>query len=177
MPHVNQVFPSAAMGRRVLFSSVLAIGVLIVMLGINVYFVLIKMPQQPGSTARLLQIIAPVLPLLLISIFFFTERSRIAQFRIEDDVLVLGKKRFPLQGLVEAVRDPEVMHRALRKFGNSGMGSIRGRFWSKRLGNFYAFLTGTENAVVLRWRDKVVAVSPADPQFFIYSARAAAGLK
>ena len=69
------------------------------------------------------------------------------------------------------------MRWAIRIRGNGGLGAIRGRYWSKRLGKFDAFLTGSENAVVLRWPDKVVAVSPADTEFFIYSARAAAGLK
>lgn len=177
MPMVNQVFASAPMGRRILISSVLAVGVLIAMLGVDIYFVLFKMPSQPASNARVMQIVVPILPVLVMSVFFLSERARISRFSIEGDVLVLGKKRFPLQGLTEATRDPLVMRWAIRKFGNSGLGSIRGRFWSKRLGNFYAFLTGTENAVVLRWPDKVVTVSPADTEFFIYSARAAAGLK
>jgi hypothetical protein len=38
-------------------------------------------------------------------------------------------------------------------------------------------MTDSDHAVVLRWPDKVVAVSPADTEFFIYSARAAAGLR
>lgn len=177
MPNVNQVFPSAPMGRRVLIASVLAIGALLVFLAFDICFVLIKMPPQAASNARMMQIFLPILPLLVISVFFLSERARISRFSIEEDVLVLGKKRFPLKGLLEATRDPHVMRWAIRKFGNSGLGSIRGRFWSKRLGNFYAFLTGTENAVVLRWPDKVVAVSPADTEFFIYTARAAAGLK
>ena len=38
-------------------------------------------------------------------------------------------------------------------------------------------MTGTEYAVIVRWPDKVVAVSPADTEFFIFSAQKAAGLR
>jgi len=57
------------------------------------------------------------------------------------------------------------------------VGSIRGSFRSKRLGKFYAFVTDTEKAVVLRWPDKAVAVSPMDTEFFIHMARSAGGLR
>ncbi|HEY5079215.1 MAG TPA: PH domain-containing protein, partial [Opitutaceae bacterium] len=57
------------------------------------------------------------------------------------------------------------------------LASIQGTFKSKKLGKFYAFLTGTENAVVIRWPDKSVAVSPADTEFFIYMVRSGAGLR
>ena len=57
------------------------------------------------------------------------------------------------------------------------MASIRGRYWSKQSGKFDAFMTDPEKAVVLRWPDRLVAVSPADPEFFILCARSAAGLK
>ena len=65
---------------------------------------------------------------------------------------------------------------ALKVRGNGGLGSIRGRFWSKRMGKFDAFLTGTENAVVLTWPASKVTVSPADPEFFIHIVRKAAEL-
>jgi hypothetical protein len=74
-------------------------------------------------------------------------------------------------------RDREVLHRARKIWGNGGLGAIRGRFKSKRIGKFDAFLTDTDHAVVLRWPDKTVAVSPADPEFFILIARSAAGLR
>ncbi len=165
------------MGRRVYFSIIFAVGILLVIFGVNFYVAFQKVLQHAPVGARIIQALAPLLPLFILLAAFLFERSKTSQFSIQDDVLVLGKKRYPLQGLVEVGKDPEVMRRAIRKFGNGGIGSIRGKFWSKRLGSFEAFLTGTENAVLLRWPDRVVAISPADPEFFIYSARAAAGLK
>jgi hypothetical protein len=176
MATVNQTFQSAPMGRRVYMSIVFAVGLLLVIFAANFYVAFHKLMHAPIG-ARFIQALAPLVPLLILLATFQFERSRTAQFRIEDNVLVLGKKRYPLQGLVDVTKDPEVLRRAIRKFGNGGIGSIRGKFWSKRLGSFEAFLTGTENAVLLRWPDRVVAVSPADPEFFIHSAREAAGLR
>ena len=103
-------------------------------------------------------------------------RATTARFSIEDNVLVFAKKRYPLQGVVSVDRDPEILRGAVRLMGNGGLGAIRGRFWSKRIGKFEAFMTGTENAVVVRWPDRVVAVSPSDTEFFISCVRSAAKL-
>jgi hypothetical protein len=176
MATVNQEFQSAPMGRRIYFSIFAAVAVLLVIFGINLYVAFNKIQHAPPSS-RFLQGLAPLLPLLILMVSFRCERARTSKFSIEDNVLVLRKKRYPLQGLVDVVKDPTVMRLALKKFGNGGIGSIRGKFWSKRLGSFDAFLTGTENAVVLKWPDRTVVVSPLDPEFFIYSARTAAGLK
>jgi hypothetical protein len=176
MATVNQTFQSAPIGRRVFFSMIFAVGVLVIIFAVNLYVAFHKITHAPVS-ARFIQGLVPLVPIFILLVTFLFERSKIAQFSIEDNVLVLGKKRHPLVGLVEVAKDPKVLRRAIKKFGNGGIGSIRGKFWSKRLGTFEAFLTDTENAVLLRWPDKLVAVSPADSEFFIYSARAAAGLK
>jgi hypothetical protein len=176
MATVNQVFQSAPMGRRVTYATAFTFAVLFVVFAVNFYVAVTKMPHSALPGVRIMQIGMPLIPIFILIPRFMIERSRVSKFSIEDNVLVLAKKRFPLEGLMDAARDPEVLKRARRRFGNGGLGSIRGKFVSKRLGKFDTFLTGTENAVVLRWPDKVVAVSPADPEFFIYSARAAAGL-
>jgi hypothetical protein len=176
MATVNQVFQSAPMGRRVTFATAFTFAALFVVFAVNFYVSVTKMPRGAPFGARIMQMGAPLLPIFILIPGFVLERSKVSRFSIEENVLVLAKKRYPLEGLMDAVRDPEVLKRARKRFGNGGLGSIRGKFVSKRLGKFDTFLTGTENAVVLRWPDKVVAVSPADPEFFIYSARAAAGL-
>jgi len=173
---VNLVFPSAPLGRRVVAPFIVVATVLFAAVAFNALVVVRHMPGNTPLATRTAVSLAPLVGLVIVVPIFLFERSRTSQFRIEMNCLVLGRKRYPLEGLVDASRDPDIMRWAVKKFGNGGLGSIRGRFWSKRVGNFYAFLTGTENAVVLRWPDKVVAVSPADPDFFIYSVRSAAGL-
>jgi hypothetical protein len=173
MATVNQVFQSAPMGRRVYFAIVFVVTALAVVFAVNLYAAGSRMLRG----ARIMQVIAPALPMLILVPQILFERNRISKFGIENNVLVLGKKRFPLDGLVEVARDPDVLKRARKRFGNGGLGAIRGSYVSKRLGKFETFLTCTENAVVLKWPDKIVAVSPADTEFFIYSAREAAGLR
>lgn len=121
--------------------------------------------------------LTPLFAIVLLGGTFAYERSVTSKILISENVLILGRKKFPLAGLTGIERDPEVMKRAVKLFGNGGLGSIRGRYWSTRMGRFYAFLTGTENAVVLRWPKAVVAVSPADTEFFIHSVREATGVQ
>jgi PH (Pleckstrin Homology) domain-containing protein len=176
MATVNQVFQSAPMGRRVIASAILAFAIPFAAVAACALVAAKQMPRRAPVAAKAAATLAPLAALLVVAPIYLFERSKVSQFRIEMNCLVLGSKRFPLEGLVEVRRDPEIMRRAIKTFGNGGLGAIRGRFRSKRIGKFYAFMTGTENAVVLRWPDKVVAVSPADPEFFIYSARSAAGI-
>jgi hypothetical protein len=121
-------------------------------------------------------LVAPMVPLVFGAVRFFQERSRVSTIRIENSVLILGKKKFPLEGLVEVAKDPDVLKSARKRIGNGGLGAIRGKYRSKRLGDFETFLTDPAKAVVLRWPGRAVAVSPDDAEFFIYSARSAAGL-
>jgi hypothetical protein len=201
MATITQEFQSAPMGRKVTLGIVLALAAGFV--GIVFSFVVsyqhpgrlpwipathtitsslrpeiaLKAPAWQREFVRLMPYLAPLFGLLIAIPMVAYERSKVSRFQIEDNSLVLGKKRFSLAGLVDVARDPEVMRGARRTWGGKSVGSIRGSFKSKRVGKFYAFMTGAENAVVLRWPDKVVSVSPADPEFFILLARKAAGLQ
>jgi hypothetical protein len=176
MATVNQVFQSAPAGRRVVYAMVFSFAALLVIFGVNFYLAEFRLGSHVTPWARTIQVMAPLLGFIILIPTFLIERSRISHFRIEDSVLVLGRKRYPLAGLVDIARDPDVLRRAVKLYGNGGIGSIRGKFRSKRLGTFQAFLTDTPTAVVLKWSDKTVAVSPTDPEFFIYTAKKAAAL-
>jgi hypothetical protein len=204
MASITETFPTAPRGKRVVYPMIFGAVVGLVGLAVSIGVSWDKLKSHasppaarvadvatgyaalhPGSTPwasgpdpwkLAAMFLAPTFAVLIATLSFFRERSLTAQFRIEENVLVLGKRREPLAGLTEVGRDPAVMKGACKRWGNGGAGAIRGSFRSKRLGKFYAFLTDTEHAVVLRWADRVVAVSPADPEFFIYSARKAAGL-
>jgi hypothetical protein len=175
MSSVNQTFQSAPTGKRVILATVVSILAFVVTIVVDVCVTVAAHGRVPASKVVALAL-TPVLAALVGTFFFFRQRSRVAQFMIEEDVLVLGKKRYPLQGATDVVRDAGVLKGAFKRCGNGGLGAITGSFKSKKYGKFYVFLTGTENAVVVRWADQAVAVSPADPEFFILSARKAAGL-
>jgi hypothetical protein len=84
--------------------------------------------------------------------------------------------RFPLPGLSGVAADREAMRHAWKVYGNEGLGSISGRFRSKRLGRFRAYLTDAEHAVVLRWPDRCLVVSPQQHAFFAEAVGKRAGL-
>jgi Bacterial PH domain len=176
MATVNQAFQSAPMGRRVILTSVVALGAGFLGFAANLVAVLVKAHHAP-TRARMIEALGLLVPVVIFGISYMWERAKGAQISIEDNTLVLRKKRYPLEGLKDAIRDPDVLKGARRRFGNSGLGMIRGKYVSKRLGKFDAFLTDPGSAVVLTWPDRVVAVSPSDPEFFVYSARSAAGLR
>jgi hypothetical protein len=119
---------------------------------------------------------ALVAPLAAVGLTFLYHRKRASVLRIAGNALLVGKKSYPMDGLVGAARDPEVLRGARTQRGNKGIGAITGRFKSKRIGRFDAVLTDVEKAVVLRWPDKALAVSPNDPEFFILMVRKSAGL-
>jgi len=177
MATINQTFHSAPLGRRVILPLV---AVALIALGALVFNLLAGFGViAPGAplAPRILACLVPLVGLLAVVPVFLFEKSRTATFRIDDNTLVLGRKRHALEGLLSAEPDPKALARAVRIWGNGGLGAIRGRFWSRRLGTFHAFLTDTDHAVVLRWPGKTVVVSPSDPQFFIHTAREAAGLR
>jgi hypothetical protein len=58
----------------------------------------------------------------------------------------------------------------MRTTGNDGFFSITGRFWSRTLGWHRAFATDSSRAVVLRYADRTIVISPHDPQQFIMRA-------
>jgi hypothetical protein len=177
MATITQDFSTAPMGRRVVYTLVFSV---VATLAATIFAVVgLVLHPNPHMTlaATSASFLMPLAAVLALFVNFSFERAKSARVRIEENILFVRKKRYPLEGLLEAVRDPEVLKGAKRYWGNSGLGVIRGKFKSKRLGKFEAYLTDTEHAVVLRWQEKVLAVSPADPEFFILSARSAAGLR
>jgi len=176
MAKVTQEFQSAPMGGRVLVPTIFAFAAVTIGLAANLVIALRVVPREPAAE-RLLAAFAPFAAIgLLLPIFLF-ERAKVSRFKIDENCLVLRKKRFPLEGAVEVRRDPDVMKWAVKVFANGGLGSLRGSFRSRRMGKFYAFMTGTENAVVVRWPDKTVVVSPADTEFFMLCVRSAAAIR
>src|SRR5712692_3073565 len=74
-----------------------------------------------------------------------------------------------LEGLTRAWKDPDVIKGSLRVFGNGGLYSFSGIFWSKRLGRYRFYATDLRRCAVLVTPRQVVVVSPADPDAFLLS--------
>lgn len=72
-----------------------------------------------------------------------------------------------LRELESTEADPDAMKGSIRTFGNGGLFSFTGRYKSKKLGHYRAFVNKAANAVVLRFPDRTVVLSPGDPAAFV----------
>jgi hypothetical protein len=78
------------------------------------------------------------------------------------------KTVLPLNGLVKASGDLELLRGSLRVFGNGGLFSITGWFWNRRVGFYRAYATDLSRAVFLKYRDRrPVLVTPHDTHHFL----------
>jgi hypothetical protein len=106
--------------------------------------------------------------------------SLIRRYRLAGEELLVERRlrtvRIPLAGLISASIDRDAMRHAWKMYGNDGLGAFSGRFRSRRLGAFRAYLTDAERAVVLRWPDRCVVISPEQPSYFLEAVRKRAGL-
>lgn len=163
-------------------------------------------PAPPGARVRLatlLSVVLVVLATVVLAVLMLRDRhvprpmfviviiapagavltwlaARIRRYRLVGHELLVELPfhivRFPLAGLLDATPDREAMRHAWKVYGNDGLGAVAGRFRNKRLGAFRAYLTDTEYAVVLRWPDRCLVISPQQNFFFLEAVRKRAGL-
>jgi hypothetical protein len=110
---------------------------------------------------------AALLPMaMVLGAALFTIRG----YTIErDSILVhrlLWATRLSRTGLQSATFDPSLISGGIRVFGNGGFFSFSGWFRNKHLGTYRAYITDPARAVVLKYGDRVVVVSPDDPERF-----------
>jgi hypothetical protein len=77
----------------------------------------------------------------------------------------------PLATLVSIAGKADAMQGSFRVFGNGGVFSLTGFFWNRQLKFYRAYATDPSRAVILRYTDRVVVITPHDPQHFIVRAR------
>ena len=167
-------FSPAAAGTRVRLTTLLS--VVGIVMATAAMIVLLQRDRHPPPPLVSVAIVCS--PLVGIGLAVLT--TQIRRYRLVGDELRIElpfrTARFPLAGLAGVTPDREAMRGAWRTNGNGGLGAITGRFRSKRLGPFRAYLTDVEHAVVLRWPDRCVVVSPHQHSFFIDTVRKRAGL-
>ena len=166
-------FPPAPIGSRVRWMS-LGIAVVMVVLG-AVAAALVPGRGPLHGWGRLL---APVVSLPALALYF--HGARIRRYRLSGGELIVERpwltRRFPVAGLQAVVRDAGALRGARKIIGNEGLGAVSGRFRSRRLGRFSAYVSDPERAVVLRWADRCLVVSPVHPDWFIETLRKRADL-
>lgn len=124
-------------------------------------------------------VLAPMTGLLILTPVWLFARIKAYRLAIGELVVVRIKRvnRFALAGLESVEHDPQAMKGAWKTIGNDGLGAITGSFRSKRLGKFEGLLTDATRAVVLRWPDRTLVVSPERPGDFVSEVRARARLR
>lgn len=124
-------------------------------------------PDAPGFTRNFGIGVAAVPLLLLVTCVLFVVRG----FTVDREQLaverLLSATRIPLGDLTRVWIDPSISKGSLRVMGNGGLFSFSGWFYHRGLGRYRLFATDLRYAVVLRFRRRVIVVSPAAPQAFV----------
>lgn len=168
----DQDFTPAPAGARVRLITLLSFVAVIVMVAVIPLLTLRARPAPPWPVFAGIYL-APVIALAV----WVTARIRCyrlagAELQVHLPFRIV---RFPLEGLQEAIPDRAALRGARKIVGNDGLRAISGRFRSRRLGRFHAYVTDAERAVVLRWPDRCLVVSPDQPAWFIETVRRRAG--
>lgn len=72
-----------------------------------------------------------------------------------------------LARLASATVDPNSPLGSIRLFGNGGFFAFSGWYRNKKLGVYHLYATDMKKAVVIRFSDKTVVISPDDPEKFV----------
>jgi hypothetical protein len=75
--------------------------------------------------------------------------------------------RVSVEGLREIIIDPKAMRKSLRLFGNGGLFAFAGWFWNRRIGRYRAFATDFKRAVVLKFPQRTIVITPEKPEEFV----------
>ena len=136
-----------------------------------------------GVTVLLLTLTAVVPfpgPLLLIALLVGTGAFAVYGFTIQDDEILIHRTgwsyRLDVSDLVRARAEPHATLGSIRTFGNGGMYGFTGKFHNHILGSYRAWMTNSDDTVVLEFEDRTVVISPEDPVAFVAELHAALGI-
>lgn len=87
-----------------------------------------------------------------------------------DQVVIYGtgwKRSLARRDIIRAERLKNAFQGAWRIFGNGGIWCVSGRFKSRDLGKFRAYVSDPKRVVLIVLRDDVILISPSDPNRFL----------
>lgn len=101
-------------------------------------------------------------------------------YRVDGSTLwverLLHADRIDLRGLRSVELRPKAFAGMIRTFGNGGLFSFTGRYWSRELGSLRAYAMDIGPALLLRWDDHKVLLTPTEPKAMAERLRQAAGV-
>ena len=165
----DREFASAPLGGRVRLMTWLTVVLLVIIDAVIIAGLLLERRPPPW----------PVWPILLSTpaiVVVIWYGALVRRYRLLGGEIVIERAwltmRLPLAGLVAVETDREALRGAWKIFGNDGLGAYAGRFRSRKLGRFRAYVSDPACAVVLRWPDRCLVVSPAQPGEFVDAVQA-----
>ena len=114
---------------------------------------------------RLFTVLSPLIPLIL-GILFTVRGYRATAQGIEIERFGWSTQ-LPLAQLLAVTADPLALAGSMRRWGNGGFFAITGIYSNPRHGRFRAWATDPSRAVVLRYADHTVILTPDDPARFV----------
>jgi hypothetical protein len=140
---------------------VISTFVSLLMIGMSVLFFCVV----PIEWVKLLMFVFTLL--ILVPAALFTVRG----YTVTENELLIQRlfweTRIPLRGLVSAQVTSDAFRKCIRIFGNGGLFSFSGWFYSKSLGRFRAFATDLNRTVALRFEKRTIVISPSEPEAFV----------
>ena len=92
-------------------------------------------------------------------------------YSVTDGALIIHRLgwnfRIELDSLISLDADPAALNGSIRLAGNGGLFAFCGWFRNSKLGVYRAFCTDPAHAVVLRFPDRTVVVTPDHPEKFV----------
>ena len=120
-----------------------------------------------ASTAVTMVLYIAIPLLIMFTSLLFTVRS----YTISGNTLrirrLLWNTDIDISMLSSVDYDPKAMTGSIRTMGNGGLYSFSGKFRSRKLGSFKAYLTDFKNCVIIKRTGKTIVVSPENPELFV----------
>ena len=165
--NTNMLF-SAPLGRSLKVTTTIVVGILIV---IPIIGVLIKLPQTLLLHKPVVGIIVLYCMILIpLTILIGTALFMIRGYAITKDKLFIQrlgwKTAIDLSHLQTVEINPDAIKKSTQVFGNGGLFSVTGKFRSEQLGSYIAYVTNPDLAVILNFTNKVIVVTPDNPNIF-----------
>lgn len=166
-PSVRRYFPAAPWPRGLKLLS--ALGTLILVAGGFIAYR--AAPNVAGFTHAFGVGVSLVFPAILLASLCFV----VTGYAVDGTDLSVQRlffsNRIALDGLSRLWHEPAQCRHSIRVFGNGGLYSFTGLYWSKALGRHRLFATDLARAVVLVTPRRTVVITPAEPQVFIEYAQ------
>ncbi len=110
-----------------------------------------------------------------IAILFAAAPTMVLGYRLTEHEIQIKRlgwmTTLPLATLVSVEGKADAMQGSIRFLGNGGLFPLTGLFWNRQLKLYRAYATDPSRAVILRYPNRIIVITPHDPQHFIVRAR------